>query len=93
MGQEGLTQRIIESDETLEFLRKERKDREAKIRGDERAKVKLTTPTKTIGEPICAFEKRMPNIIHGNVKPEPKTLQEVWDAEDRERKEREEDGV
>ena len=89
MGQEGLTQRIIESDETLEFLRREKKAHEAKIRADEREKG--TTPTKTFGEPIVAYEKGMPNIIHGNKKPEPKSLQEIWAQEDREKREREEE--
>ena len=89
MGQEGLVSTT--SDEYLEFLRKEKKVYEAKIRADEREKTKTTTLTKTMGEPIVAYEKGMPNIIHGNKKPEPKTLQEVWNEEDREKREREEE--
>ena len=88
MGQEGITEVYLSDDETLTFLRKERKRREAEVRA--RAEEKATTPTRTMGEPIVAYEKGMPNIIHGNKKPKKKTLQEVWDEEDQAKREREE---
>ena len=92
MGQEGLTSEAwsetVESDEYLAFLKRERKATEQRIRADERTKA--TSTKRFHDEPIVAYTKRPPSIFAPNPKKEKKTLQQIWDEEDREKREREE---
>lgn len=76
---EGLTS---EDNVIMDFLEEERKTREEQIRQEER---QTKHPS-----PIVAYEKKPPNIIHGNKEPEPKSLEEVWKEEDHAKREREE---
>ena len=81
MGSEGLTSRI---DATRKRIKKDVQKALALL------KEEIAEGEQAKDHVIVGYTKRMPNIIHGNREPKPKSLEEIWREEDLAKKEYEE---